>query len=152
VDVDVFALFNELGGRIPVLSAVRPNGPDSIEAFEAAGAAQALLKQLAPLLNLDVITVTGRTLRENLAYTVVRDPEVIRPLSRPFSDKPPIVILRGSLAPESAVVKLGLRGPERRAKLSGPAIVFEDGSAAIEAIRAGRIKPGHVLVVRGMGP
>jgi dihydroxy-acid dehydratase len=97
------------------------------------------------------MTVTGRTLRENLTDTVVRDPEVIRPLSRPCSDKPSIVILRGSLAPESAVVKLGLRGPERRAKQSGPAIVFENGSAAIEAIRAGRIKPGHVLVVRGMG-
>jgi dihydroxy-acid dehydratase len=151
VAVDVFQLFNDLGARIPVLSAVRPNGPDSIEAFEAAGAAQALLKQLAPLLQLDAMTVTGRTLRANLAAAVVRDPEVIRPLSRPFSDKPPITILRGSLAPESAVVKLGLRGPDRRTKFSGPALVFEDGSAAIDAIRAGRIKAGQVLVVRGMG-
>jgi dihydroxy-acid dehydratase len=152
VDVDVFQLVNDLGGQIPVLSAVRPNGPDSIEAFEAAGAAQALLKQLAPLLQLDAMTVTGGTLRENLATAVVRDPEVIRPLSRPFSDKPPITILSGSLAPESAVVKLGLRGPDRKAQFSGPAVVFEDGLVAIDAIRAGRIKAGQVLVVRGMGP
>jgi dihydroxy-acid dehydratase len=152
VDVDVFQLFNDLGGRIPVLSAVRPNGPDSIEAFEAAGAAQALLKQLAPRLQTDVLTVTGRTLRENLGAAVVRDSDVIRPLSRPYSEKPPITILRGSLAPESAIVKLGLRGPDRRTEFSGPALVFEDGGAAIDAIRAGRIKAGQVLVVRGMGP
>ena len=152
VDVDVFQLFNDLGARIPVLSAVRPNGPDSIEAFEAAGGAHSLLKQLAPLLDLDVLTATGRTLRQNLESAEVHDPEVIRPLSRPFSDKPPIVILRGPLAPESAVVKLGLRGTDRRAKFSGPAIVYEDGMSAIDGIRAGRIKPGHVLVVRGMGP
>jgi len=89
VDVDVFRLFNELGERVPVLSAVRPNGPDTIEAFEAAGGAHALLKQLEPLLCLDVMTVTGRTLRENLKTAVVRDDEVIRPVSRPCSDKPP---------------------------------------------------------------
>src|SRR5882757_2877339 len=61
VDTDIFALFNELGEKVPVLSAVRPNGPDSIEDFEAAGGAHALLKQLAPLLDLGVMTVTGRT-------------------------------------------------------------------------------------------
>src|SRR6188472_4249054 len=64
VDVDVFALFNELGAHVPVLSAVAPNGPDTIDAFEAAGAAGALLKQLEPLLDLDALTVTGRTLRD----------------------------------------------------------------------------------------
>jgi dihydroxy-acid dehydratase len=152
LDVDVFELVNELGARIPVLSAVRPNGPDTIEAFEAAGGAHALLKQLAPLVDQNVMTATGRTLRENLQGARVHDMEVIRPLSRPFSDKPPIVVLRGSLAPESAIVKLGVRGPERRTQFSGPAIVYDDGNAAIEAIRAGRIQPGHVLVVRGMGP
>ena len=87
VDVDVFALFNELGSRVPVLSAVRPNGDDSIEAFDAAGGARALLKQLSSLLDLDALTVTGKTLRENLATAQVHDAEVIRPLSRPFSDE-----------------------------------------------------------------
>jgi dihydroxy-acid dehydratase len=152
LDLDVFGLFNELGARIPVLSAVRPNGNDSIEAFEAAGGARALLKQLEPLIDTSVMTVTGKTLGENLATVQVSDDEVIRPVSRPFSDRPPIVILRGSLAPESAVVKLGLRDPGRKDRFSGAAIVYDDGFDAIAAIQRGDVRPGHVLVVRGMGP
>ena len=114
LDLDIFALFNELGEKIPVLSAVRPNGADTIEAFEAAGGAQALLKQLAPLLDQNVRTVTGNTVAENLATAVVNDPEVIRPLDRAYSDQQPITVLHGTLAPESAIVKLGLRGPAGR--------------------------------------
>ena len=152
VDVDIFALFNEFGAKVPVLSAVRPNGDDTIEAFEAAGGANALLKQLAPLLDLDALTVTGRNLSDNIAATVVRDPDVIRPLDRAYSDKQPITILHGSLAPESAIVKLGLRGAGRQASFSGPAIVFDTGQAAMAAISRGEVKSGQVLVVRGMGP
>jgi dihydroxy-acid dehydratase len=152
VDVDVFALFNELGARVPVLSAVRPNGPDCIEDFEAAGGAQALLKQLAPLLDQSALTVTGRSLRENLADAVVNDPRVIRPLQRPYSTEQPITILHGSLAPESAIVKLGLREAGRRTQFCGPAVVFDDCPSALQAIGRGEIKPGHVLIVRGMGP
>jgi dihydroxy-acid dehydratase len=152
VDVDVFALFNELGRKIPVLSAVRPNGDDSIEAFDAAGGARGVMKQLESLLDTRVLTVTGKTLGRNLADVVVSDAEVIRPIDRPFSDKPPIVILKGSLAPESAVVKLGLRDPARKDKFRGRAIVYDDGFEAIAGIKKGAVKPGHVLVVRGMGP
>jgi dihydroxy-acid dehydratase len=151
VDVDVYALFNELGETVPVLSAVRPNGNDTIDQFEAAGAARALLKQLEPLLDTSALTVTGRTVAENLADAVVHDPEVIRPLDRPFSDKAPIVVLRGSLAPESAICKLGVREPGRETRFSGPAVVYDDGGEAIEAVRRGEVTPGHVLVVRGMG-
>jgi dihydroxy-acid dehydratase len=150
--VDVFGLFNELGRKIPVLSAVRPNGEDSIEAFEAAGGARAVLKQLETLLDLDALTCTGKTLRDNLAGVVVRDEEVIRPIANPVSAKPPIVILHGSLAPESAVVKLGLRDPGRKDRFVGRAIVYDDGFEAIAAIRNGDVRPGQVLVVRGMGP
>jgi dihydroxy-acid dehydratase len=154
VDVDVFGLFNELGARTPVLSAVRPNGDDTIEQFEAAGGARALLKQLEPLLDTGVRTVTGRTLKDNLldADAKVHDAEVIRPLNRAYSDKQPITILHGTLAPESAIVKLGLRGPDRATQFAGPAIVFDNGPAAMAAISQGEVKPGHVLVVRGMGP
>jgi dihydroxy-acid dehydratase len=152
VDLDVFGLFNELGKKIPVIAAVRPNGDDSIEAFDAAGGARAVLKQLEPLLDLNVLTCTGKTLRENLTTVVVQNEEVIRPISRPFSDKPPIVILHGSLAPESAVVKLGLRDPGRKDRFTGKAIVYDDGFEAIAAIRNGDVEPGHALVVRGMGP
>lgn len=152
VDVDIFALFDELGRKVPVLAAVRPNGGDTIEAFEAAGGARAILKQLEPLLARDVLTVSGATLGENLAGFEVRDSEVIRPFDRPFSDQPPIVILHGSLAPESAVVKLGLRDPGRKDRFVGKAIVYDDGFDAIAGIQRGEVKPGHVLVVRGMGP
>jgi dihydroxy-acid dehydratase len=152
VDVDVFQLFNDLGEHVPVLSAVSPNGSDSIEAFEAAGGARALMKQLESLLDLDALTVTGQTVRDNLANVVVSDEDVIRPLDRPFSDKPPIVVLHGSLAPESAIVKLGVRGPGRKTRFEGAAIVYENGIAAIEGIEKGEVTPGHVLVVRGMGP
>src|SRR5215468_1068906 len=152
VDVDVFQLFNDLGEKVPVRSAVAPNGTDTIEAFEAAGGAKALLKQLEPLLDLNAKTVTGRTLGENLADADVFDEEVIRPLDRPFADKPPIVVLHGTLAPESAIVKLGVRGPDRKTQFIGKAVVYENGPDAIDAIQRGDVKPGHALVVRGMGP
>ena len=152
LDLDIFALFNTLGEKIPVLSAVRPNGNDTIEAFEAAGGAHALMKQLAPLLDLDVLTVTGRTAAENLSTAAVKDPEVIRPLARAYSNQQPITILHGTLAPESAIVKLGLRGTARPARFSGPALVFDTGPEAMAAISRGDVRPGHVLVVRGMGP
>jgi len=152
VDIDVFQMFNDMGKQVPVLSAVRPNGPDSIEDFEPAGGAHALLKQLAPVLDLDARRVPVRTLRDNLSGTAVANEEVIRPLNRPYSDKASITILRGSLAPESAIVKLGLRGENRVAQFSGPAIVYDDCSEALQAIARGDVKPGHVLVARGMGP
>jgi dihydroxy-acid dehydratase len=151
VELDVFKLFNDLGERIPVLSAVRPNGEDSIEAFEAAGGAQALMKQLAPLLDLKALTVTGKTVGENLSSAVVHNDKVIRPITRPFSNKPPIVILRGTLAPESAIVKLGLREPNRKLKCTGPAVVYDDAGEAMRGIANGDVKAGQVLVVRGMG-
>ena len=152
VDVDVFQLFNDLGEDVPVLSAVSPNGSDTIEAFEAAGGGRALMKQLESRLDLDALTVTGLTVRDNLADVVVSDEDVIRPIERPFSDKPPIVVLHGSLAPESAIVKLGVRGPGRKTRFEGTAAVYENGLAAIEGIEKGDVRPGHALVVRGMGP
>jgi len=152
VDVDVFTLFNDLGEKIPVLSAVSPNGEDSIEAFEAAGGALALMKQLESLLDGEALTVTGRTVRENLAGAIVHNDQVIRPIDRPFSDRPSIVVLRGSLAPESAIVKLGLRDANRKAQFTGTAIVYDKWADAMLAIEQGDVKPGHVLVVRGMGP
>jgi dihydroxy-acid dehydratase len=151
VDIDVYGLFNELGDSVPVLSAVRPNGEDTIEMFEDAGGARALLKQLEPVLDTSALTVTGATLADNLASAVVLDDEVIRPLDRPFAADPAIVVLHGSLAPESAILKLGVRTPDRQTRFEGPALVYDDGVEAIAAIREGAVRPGHVLVVRGMG-
>ena len=152
LDLDVYGLFNELGDEVPVLSAVRPNGEDSIEQFEDAGGAHALLKQLEPVLDTSALTVTGATVADNLAGAVVLDDEVIRPLDRPFSDKPAIVVLHGSLAPESAILKLGVREPGRQSRVHRPA-----PSSSTTAprrwppSRTARSQPGHVLVARGMG-
>jgi dihydroxy-acid dehydratase len=152
VDVDVFALFNELGALVPVLSAVAPNGPDTIDAFEAAGGAQGLLKQLEPLLDRNALTVTGHSLGENLATAMIANADVIRPLNRPFSRGASIVVLRGSLAPDSAIVKPGLRSPEQPLHFAGTAIVYDDVPAAIAGVQKGELKPGGVLVLRGCGP
>ena len=152
VAVDLFALFNELGENVPVLSAVAPNGTDTIDMFEAAGAARGLLKQLAPLLDLDALTVTGRTLRDNLDGVVVQNDDVIRPLGRPFSQRASIVVLRGSLAPESAIVRPGLQRPGQDGHFDGRAIVYDDVPEAIAGVQKGDVKPGHVLVLRGCGP
>lgn len=152
VDVDVFRIFEDLADKVPVLSAVAPNGADTIDAFEAAGGAKGLLKRLEPLLDLTAMTVTGRTMAENLADAVVQGDEVIRPLDRPFATKPPIVILHGTLAPESAIVKLGVRDATRPTRFTGSANVYDNGFEAIAAVERGEVKPGQVLVVRGMGP
>jgi dihydroxy-acid dehydratase len=151
VDVDIYRLVDELGKRVPVLCAIRPNGEYPIEAFEDAGGARAVLKRLEPLLQTDAITVTGRTMAENLADVRVANDEVIRPLDRPYSDQPAIVLLRGSLAPCCGVVKIGLRQEGRPTEFRGPAKVFEDRQPALEAIRTGKIQAGDVLVLRGDG-
>src|SRR5512138_868730 len=131
VDVDVFALFNELGPRVPVLAAVAPNGTDTIDAFEAAGGARTLLKELAPLLDLTAFTVTGRSLGDNIADAITTNPDVIRPMARPFGRTASIVVLRGTLAPDSAIIKPGLREPDQPVRFSGPAVVYDDVPAAI---------------------
>jgi dihydroxy-acid dehydratase len=152
VDVDVFGLFNELGRVVPVVSAVAPNGAHTIDQFEAAGGARALLKTLEPLLDGNALTVTGRTLGEELADVSVNDTEVIRPLNRPFSAAASIVVLHGSLAPESAIIKTGTRPPELQTRFTGTAIVYDGVPEAIQGIQNGELKRGGVLVLRGCGP
>jgi dihydroxy-acid dehydratase len=151
VDVNIYRMFDELGARVPVLCAIRPNGDYPIEAFEDAGGARAVMKQMETLLHIEAITVTGRTVAENLTNATVADEEVIRPLSRPYSNQPAIVLLRGTLAPAGGVVKIGLRHEGRPTRLRGPAKVFEDRQPALEAIRNGAIQAGDVLVLRGDG-
>jgi dihydroxy-acid dehydratase len=150
-DVDVYDLFESLADRVPILSAVMPIGKDTIEQFEEAGGARAVMKQLESMLDSSVMTVTGKTVADNLADATVADPEVIRPMQRPFADKPGIVILHGNLAPEGAIVKIGLRGKGRPLKFSGPANVFENSPDAEAALKAGKIKKGDAVVLRGQG-
>jgi dihydroxy-acid dehydratase len=152
VGVDVFALFNELGARVPVLAGVAPNGTDTIDAFEAAGGARTLLKELTPLLDAGALTVTGKTIGENVATAVNANPDVIRPMTRPFGRTASIAVLHGTLAPESAIIKPGLREPGERLRFSGPAVVYDDVPAAIAGVQDGSLTRGDVLVLRGCGP
>lgn len=149
--VDVYGLFEQLADDVPLLAAIRPNGPHTIEELEAAGGARALMKQLEPLLDTTACTVTGRTVAENLADVVVADEEIIRPRSRAYANRPAIVVVRGSLAPDSGIVKLSVT-EERELTFRGPAHVFESAQEAMEGIQAGAVAPGEVVVLRGIGP
>lgn len=151
VDVDVLALFAEFGPHTPVLAAVRPNGPHTIEQFEAAGGAGAVLRQLDDLVDPAPLTATGRTVGENLADLAVADEEIIRPPQRPYATEPLIVILRGSLSPSGGIVKLAV-GDERPATFTGPARCFSAQENALTALAEGRITAGDVVVLRGLGP
>ncbi|KTT20092.1 dihydroxy-acid dehydratase [Pseudacidovorax intermedius] len=148
--VDVYGLFDQLGPTTPVLAGVRPVGEQTIEAFEAAGGCRALMKQLAPLLDLGAPTVTGATVADNLRHAEVADAEVIRPIGRPVSTHPAIVLLRGNLAPESGLIKAGI-GERKVRRFTGPALCFWSSDEAIAALRDGRIQPGQVVVMRGAG-
>jgi dihydroxy-acid dehydratase len=148
--VDVFAIWEEMGRKVPTLTAVRPTGHRRIEEFEDAGGALAVMKQLESVIDTGVMTCTGRTLAEVLKDVVVKDAEVIRPIDRPVSPGPSIVILRGSLAPESAIVKLGLRG-SRLETFDGPAVVYDDSDLAMRHLAEGVIQKGQVLILRGLG-
>ncbi|MFJ9127924.1 dihydroxy-acid dehydratase [Streptomyces sp. NPDC102340] len=149
--VDVYGLYERLADRVPLLAAVRPNGPVSIEEFEAAGGAAGLLWQLRDLLHTDARTVTGRTLGENLDGREPTDPEVIRPLDRPHGRRPTIVLVRGSLAPATGIVKLAV-DEERPPSFTGPAKVYDTPQDALDGLKAGDVRPGQVLVLRGLGP
>ena len=149
-DADVYGMFERFAGDIPVLTAVRPVGDRVIEELEAAGGCHAVLKRLEPMLDLDVMTVTGATLRENLRDVVVADDDVVRPLDNPIATLPAIIILRGNLAPHCGIVKAGIAKRKTR-KFTGPAICFPTSETAIAALNRGEIKPGHVVVMRGAG-
>jgi dihydroxy-acid dehydratase len=148
---DVYRLFETLADRVPLLAAIRPNGEIPIEAFEDAGGTRALLKQLEPLLDADALTVTGRTVADNLAGVTVADEDVIRPLDQALGHRPTIVLIRGSLAPDGGIVKLAV-ADDRRLDFAGPAVVYDSPASALEAVRGGQVHSGDVVVLRGQGP
>lgn len=150
-DVDMYTLLDRQGSRIPLLAAIRPNGKDRIEDFEAAGGTLAVMKRLESFLHKDVMTVVGKPLGAILEDTEVRESRVIRPVEDPLSTKPSMVIVRGSLAPGGGIVKLG-NADEKQLKFTGTARVYDSQEAAITALGRGEIKPGNVAVLRGMGP
>ncbi len=149
IDVDVYKLIDELGRKVPLLCAIKPNGPGRIEELDAAGGAAAIMKQLESLLNGDVLTANGQTLCANLADVRVRNTKIIGSLQHPASAGPSIVILTGSLAPEGSIMKLGTGGKAKAFR--GPCCVFESQEDALAALSDGEIRGGQVIVLRGLG-
>jgi dihydroxy-acid dehydratase len=149
-DVDVLALFEQLAPRVPLLTGVKPNGERRIDEFEAAGGAQALLYQLRDLLDLDQPTVDGRPLGEVLGGATVADPEMIRPVDEPLATHPGITVVRGSLAPEGAVVKRTV-ADDGLHRFRGPARVYSSREEGLAGIRGGEVQPGEVVVLSGLG-
>ena len=150
-DIDVFDMFDRFGDDIPLLVGIRPNGSHFIDDMEAAGGTRAVMKQLESKLNLDVMTINGKTVRENLNGVNVLDDEVIRPLDNALNYRPAIVLAKGNLAKDFGVIKLQIDDHYKPNYFRGPAKVFTDTWEANAAIRDGRIQKGDVLVVAGMG-
>ncbi|MCR5717476.1 MAG: dihydroxy-acid dehydratase [Oscillospiraceae bacterium] len=144
---------NEISAKTPNLCHLAPAGHTYMEQLDEAGGVYAVLNELSKkdLLNLDVMTVTGKTLGENIANVVNRDPEVIRPIDNPYSQTGGIAVLKGNLAPDGCVVKRSAVAPEMLVH-EGPARVFDSEEESIAAIYAGKIKPGDVVVIRYEGP
>jgi dihydroxy-acid dehydratase len=144
---------NEISAKTPNLCHLAPAGPTYMEDLNEAGGVYAVLKELTKLNLLDtsVMTVTGKTLSENLKGVINKDTSVIRPVEDPYSATGGIAVLRGNLAPEGSVVKRSAVLPEMLVH-EGPARVFECEEAAMEAIMAGKINAGDVVVIRYEGP
>ena len=144
---------NEISAKTPNLCHLAPAGPTYMEDLNEAGGVYAVLKELTKLNLLDtsVMTVTGKTLGENIAGAVNKDTSVIRTVENPYSATGGIAVLRGNLASEGSVVKRSAVLPEMLVH-EGPARVFECEEDAMEAIMAGKIRPGDVVVIRYEGP
>ena len=144
---------NEISSQTPNLCHLAPAGDTYMEDLEGAGGVHAVMAELDKkgLLDTSVMTCTGKTLGENLAGVVNRNPELIRPIENPYSPDGGIAVLKGNLAPEGCVVKRSAVAPEMM-RHEGPARVFNSEEEAIEAIYAGRIAAGDVVVIRYEGP
>lgn len=146
-------LANEVSAKTPNLCHLAPAGPTYIEDLNEAGGVYAVMNELSKknLLNLDCMTVTGKTVGENIGTCYNRNPEVIRPIDNPYSETGGLAILKGNLAPDTGVVKRSAVVPEMLVH-EGPARVFDCEEDAITAIKGGRIVAGDVVVIRYEGP
>lgn len=145
---------NEIAARTPHLAKISPASDWHIEDVHRAGGVSAILKELSKkegVLHLDCLTVTGKTLGENIADAVVTDYEVIRPIDNPHSETGGLAVLFGNLAPHGAVIKTGAVDPSIR-RHEGPAICFDSEEEALAGIASGKVKEGHVVVIRYEGP
>ena len=144
---------NEISARTPNLCHLAPAGPTYMEDLNEAGGVHAVMNELNKkgLLNTDCMTVTGKTVGENIAGCVNKNPEVIRPIDNPYSETGGLAVLQGNLAPDGSVVKRSAVVDEMLVH-EGPARVFDCEEDASEAILSGKIKEGDVVVIRYEGP
>jgi dihydroxy-acid dehydratase len=145
---------NEVAERVPHVCKVAPSGIHHMEDIDRAGGVPAILKTISRkpgTLNLGCMTVTGKTLGENIAEAEVKDPEVIRPLDRAYSKKGGLAILFGNLAPNGSVIKAAGVAPAMM-QFKGPAVIFESQEEAYAGVLEGKVKAGDVVVIRYEGP
>ena len=150
IDLD---MVNEISEKTPNLCKLAPVGPNHIQDLYMAGGVQAVMKELSlkNILHLDLMTVTGRSIRENIKYAEVIDREIIKSVDNPYSATGGIKILRGNIAPDGGVVKRSAVAPEMM-KHKGPARVFDSEDEAINAIYNNQIRKGDVVIIRYEGP
>lgn len=144
---------NEISAKTPNLCHLAPAGHTYMEDLNEAGGVYAVMNELTKLnlLNTDLITATGKTVAENIEGCEIKDTDIIRPIINPYSTTGGIAVLKGNLAPDGCVVKRSAVAPEML-QHKGSARVFDCEEDAIEAIHAGNIKPGDVVVIRYEGP
>ena len=144
---------NEISAKTPNLCHLAPAGHTYMEDLNEAGGVYAVMNELTKLnlLNTDLITATGKTVAENIEGCEIKDTDIIRPITNPYSTTGGIAVLKGNLAPDGCVVKRSAVAPEML-QHKGNARVFECEEDAIEAIHAGKINPGDVVVIRYEGP
>ena len=150
IDLDIA---NEISSHTPNLCHLAPAGPTYMEDLNEAGGVPAVMKELSKInaLELDLPTVTGKTIRENIEFAINKNPEIIRTIDNPYSKIGGIAVLKGNLALNGCVVKRGAVAPEML-KHTGPAKCYNSEEEAIAAIDGGKIKKGDVVVIRYEGP
>lgn len=146
-------LINEVSKKTPHLCSLSPGGKDHIEDLDAAGGIQAVMKELSDnnMIDTGLVTVTGKTIKENLEKVRVKYPDVIRPVNDPYHKEGGLAVLFGNLAPEGCVVKQSAVLPEMMTH-QGPARIFDSEEDATTAIMERQINPGDVIVIRYEGP
>ena len=143
--------FDEASNDIPLLSHLAPSGPYNLHDLDLAGGLPAVMKELLPKIDGDALTVTGKTMAENVKNAKVYNRDCIRTLEDPVMRKPGIGVLYGSLAPEGAIIKIAAVPEKLMGRFSGPARVFDSLDDGLAALRAGKIKPGDACVLRFLG-
>jgi dihydroxy-acid dehydratase len=152
VDIELdLRYFDRISRETPCLCKIKPNGPYNFSDLEKAGGIPAVMKNLEPLLNVNAVTVTEKSVGENLKDVILKENDIIRPLERPYMKDGGIAALYGNLAPDGAVVKVSAVDPHMLVH-SGPARVFDSEMTCLDAFEQREVKSGDVIVIRYEGP